>query len=57
MALDEQIEKVREERQRQERTRERLLALAADGVERLRPYARGRRRSSSTSCSPRRWAP
>ncbi|WP_332011245.1 hypothetical protein [Streptomyces anulatus] len=51
MALDEQIEKVRaerdaqdaeqrEDRERQERTRERLLALAADGVERLRPYAR-----------------
>ncbi len=51
MSLDEQIEKVRaerdaqeakerEERERQERTRERLLALAADGVERLRPYAR-----------------
>lgn len=51
MALDEQIEKVRAERdaqeaaqraerQRQELTRARLLALAAEGVKRLRPYAR-----------------
>lgn len=50
MALDEEIEKVRAERdaqdaeerekqQRQERTRQRLLALAADAVKRLTPYA------------------
>lgn len=51
MALDEEIEKARAERdahdaeqvekqQRQERTRQRLLALASDAVKRLSPYAR-----------------
>ncbi|MER7050101.1 hypothetical protein [Streptomyces jumonjinensis] len=51
MALDEEIEKARVERdaqdaeqrekqRRQERTQERLLELAADAAKRLAPYAR-----------------